>query len=178
MFSKKDTALHQFLMIFIPLSVLSLLAAVYIFDQNVEGQKDILKTDSSIDVVSNRRSIELSLTGSIRNVMYLAFDPEIGLASKRLLADTNLKKLATSYMRFSFSHPLFYKISWIDDQGKELLVVKNIKGQVNLANKNELDNQSNQFFLGKASIWRKERYLCPLWNLKLNMEKLLSHICR
>ena len=163
MFSKKDTALHQFLMIFIPLSVLSLLAAVYIFDQNVEGQKDILKTDSSIDVVSNRRSIELSLTGSIRNVMYLAFDPEIGLASKRLLADTNLKKLATSYMRFSFSHPLFYKISWIDDQGKELLVVKNIKGQVNLANKNELDNQSNQFFFRQSvNLEEGEVFVSPL----------------
>jgi PAS domain S-box-containing protein len=163
MFSKTDTALHQFLLIFIPLSILSILAAVYIFDQNVNGQKDILKTDSSIDVVSIRRSIELSLTGSIRNVMYLAFAPEISLASKRVSADTNLKKLATSYMRFSFSHPLFYKISWIDDQGKELLVVKNIGGQVNLINKNEFYNQSSQYFFRESgNLEQGEVFVSPL----------------
>lgn len=163
MFLKQTTLLKQFLVIFIPLSILTMLAAGYLFYQNVDDQKDILKTDSSINVASNSRSIERTLAGSVRNLMYLAFDPELSSASEKPPTSANLNKLATSYMRFSISHPLFFKISWIDEQGMELLVVRNMEGQVNLADINGLENKREQlFFRESIKLNQGEVYVSPL----------------
>lgn len=167
MFLKKAPAQNQLfqtsLVTFVPLAILSMLAAGYLFFQEVEDQKDILKGESSTDVVSNVRAIERSLAGSVRNVMYLASDPELIAVSEKPPTVQNLKKLASSYIRFSLEHPTFFKIRWIDDQGMELLVIRNIGGRVDNVEHDELENKQDRYYF-KESINLKpgEVYVSPM----------------
>lgn len=144
-------------------------AAGFLFFQEVQDQKDILKGVSSVDVVSNSRSIERSLAGSIRNLMYLASDPELMQTSDKPHVVGKLQKLAASYIRFSAAHPTYLKIRWIDEHGMELLVVKNIEGQISLLDKTELENkQDRYYFMEGLSLKKGESYVSPL---DLDVEK-------
>lgn len=155
--------LYTFLPIFVPLAILAILAAGYLFAQEVEDQKDILKGESSTDVVSSSRSIERSLAGTVRNVMYLASDPELISASEKPTTPANIKKLAASYLRFSLEHPTFFKIRWIDDRGMELLIVKNMEGQASIVDIKELENKRDRYYFQESiSLKSGEVYVSPL----------------
>ncbi len=167
MFLKKAPAQHQFLRTFwatfIPLSFLSMLVAGYLFYQEVDDQKEILKADSSIDATSNSRSIERFLAGNVRNAMYLASDPELKAAADKPPTAANLKKLAASYVRFSLAHPTYFKIRWIDELGMELLVIRNMEGQIALVDKGELENKRNRYYFQESmSLKPGEAYVSPL----------------
>lgn len=166
--------LRIFLMTFVPLAFFSILAAGYLFFQEVQDQKDILKSESTIDVVSNSRSIERSLAGSIRNVMYLVSDPELILAAEKSRRAENLQKLAASYIRFSSAHPTYFKIRWIDEHGIELLVVKNIEGKINLVDRNELENKYDRYYFQEGlSLRPGESYVSPL-DLDIERGKIIE----
>ena len=167
MFLKKllpqNQFIQTFLVIFVPLAVLSTLAAGYLFVQEVDDQKDTLISDSLIDVASNSRSIARTLAGNARNVMYLAADPELITASGTLSYSPNLDKLAASFMRFSSAHPTYFKIRWIDDLGAEVMVVRNMEGQISLVGKNDLEDKRDRYYFQESmGLKPGEVYVSPL----------------
>lgn len=178
MFPNKDTPqyslLQTFLVIFIPLASLSMLVAGYLFVQEVEDQKDFLKVDGITDVKSNSRAIERSLGGTVRNVLYLASDPELIAVLDKPHGPANMEKLTASYMRFSMAHPTFFKIRWIDEQGMEALVIRNMEGDVGIVNKNGLENKRGRYYFQQSiNLQQGEVYVSPL-DLDIEQGKVME----
>ena len=170
----QNQLLRVFLLIFIPLAFLSVLAAGYLFSQEIGDQKQILESDSSVDVISNSRAIERSLAGTIRNLLYLASDPELIAATEKPPTSKNLEKLTASYMRYSLAHPTYFKIRWINEQGMELLVVRNMEGQARIIGKNELENKRDRYYFQESiNLELGEVYVSPL-ELAVEQGKILE----
>lgn len=160
--NSKEVA-KTFLFIFIPLAIASLWVAGYLFLQEVDDQKEFLRGDGITDVKSNTRAIERSLAGSVRNVMYLANDPELIAALDKPPTNANLKKLSASYLRFSLAHPTFFKIRWIDEQGMEVLVVKNMEGEAGIVDSRELENKRDRYYFQESmKLQAGEVYVSPM----------------
>lgn len=155
--------LRTFLVIFIPLATFSMLVAGYLFFQEVDDQKDFIKADGITDVKSNSRAIERSLGGTVRNVLYLASDPELIRATTTSRTPENLQKLAASYVRYSAAHPTYYKIRWIDEQGMEVLIVKNMEGEVSLTDEKMFENKRDRYYFQQSvNLQMGEVYVSPL----------------
>ncbi|MBI3479833.1 MAG: response regulator [Nitrosomonadales bacterium] len=165
MLLKKDSTqpafLRLFLVRFIPLIILAACMMGYLFLDEIEDQKDILWADSAADVKSNYKAVERSLAGGAHNVTYLAGDPELAAVIEKPSA--NLERLAASYARYSVSHPIYFKIRWIDESGMELLVIRNLDGQIRRADKKELENKRDRNYFQEAmKLHANEVYISPM----------------
>lgn len=159
----KKQLLGTFFKLFIPLAVASLLVSGYLLFQEIDDQKDFIKFDGITDVSSNSRAIERSLAGSVRNLLYLATDPELIKVLGKPPTSANLGKLSASYMRYSMAHPTYFKIRWIDEQGMERLIVRNMEGEISLADNRELENkQARYYFQQSIDLQPGEVYVSPL----------------
>src|SRR5512142_2469876 len=115
---------RSFLTLFIPLALLVILAAVYLFNQTVEDQLAILKADGSLNVVSGGRSIERSLDASVDDVLYLATLPSLTATHK--LTRAGMENLHRDFVLFLLTHPTYSKLRLLDENGKEVLRINSL----------------------------------------------------
>ncbi|HXU94300.1 MAG TPA: response regulator [Gallionella sp.] len=152
---------RSFLALFLPLALLVILAAAYIFNQAVNEQKAILKADGSINVVSGGRAIERSLDGSVQDVLYLASFPE--LAATPVITRTGMENLQRAFVRFCLMHPMYSKLRLIDEGGRELMRINNLDGHISVTDRSHLESKSDRFyFTGSLSLDPGKVYVSPM----------------
>jgi PAS domain S-box-containing protein len=163
---------QSFLKLFIPLALLVILAAVYLFNKTVDDQKAILKTDGSLNVVSGGRAIERSLDASVQDVLYLATIPE--LTATQEISRTGMENLHRAFVLFCLTHPTYSKVRWIDENGKELLRINNIDGHISVTDRNQLENKSDRFyFTGSVTLAPGKVYVSPM-QLEFENKKVVT----
>ncbi|HEX5338273.1 MAG TPA: cache domain-containing protein, partial [Gallionella sp.] len=152
---------RSFLSLFLPLMLLVLLAAAYRFNQEVADQKSILKADGSLNVVSGGRAIERALGGSVRDVLYLATNRE--LTAERSATATGMETLRRDFVLFSLTHPTYYRLRWLDENGKEVLRVNNVDGQISITPPDKLENKRDRFYFKESLALEPGKiYVSPL----------------
>ena len=152
---------HSFLALFVPLALLVILAAVYLFNQALDDQKSILNADGLLNVASGGRAIERSLDASVQDVLYLASIPELTATQK--FSDAGMEKLHRAFVLFCLTHPTYSKLRWIDENGTELLRISNSDGRVSVTDKSELENKSDRFyFTGSVKLDPGKVYVSPM----------------
>jgi len=158
--------LRSFFLLFILLSLLVFLGAAYRYNQAVNDQKAILRTDGSLNVLASGRAIERSLGGAVGNVMHLASNPSLSAAaaSGKNPFKKNLEYLRRDFVLFSLAHPIYYQLSWIGANGMEVLKVTNINGQVSVIDPSKLENKRDQQYFQKSSkLAPGEVHVFPLY---------------
>ncbi len=152
---------RSFLALYVPLALLVVLAAVYLFNQAVANQKAILSADGSLDVVSGGRAIERSLDASVQDVLYLASLPELTAMQK--ITRAGMQDLHRAFILFCLTHPAYSKLRLLDEDGKEVMRVDNADGQVSVANSRELEDKSDRFyFTGSVRLSPGKVYVSPM----------------
>ena len=139
---------RSFAALFVPLALLVMLAAAYLFNQSVDDQKAVLKADGSINVVSGRRAIERSLDGAVQDALYLATIPE--LTEPAGTAHDGIAKLQRNFARFCATHPTYSKLRWIDEKGREALKISHVDGHIDVADRSELESKTDRFYFTKS----------------------------
>jgi len=163
---------RSFLTLFIPLALLVILAAVYLFNQAVNDQKAILKADGSVNVVSGGRSIERSLDASVQDVLYLASIPELTTAQK--ISRTGMQNLHRVFILFCLTHPTYSKLRLIDEDGKEVLRINNLDGHISVTDPDKLENKSDRFyFTGSVTLDPGKVYVSPM-QLEFENKKVVT----
>jgi PAS domain S-box-containing protein len=152
---------RSFLRLFVPLALLVALAAVYLFNQAVDDQKAILRADGSLNVVSGGRSIERSLDASVQDVLYLASLPELTAARK--ITRAGMQNLHRAFILFCLTHPAYSRLRLIDENGKEVLRITNLDGNVRVTEQSQLENKSDRFyFTGSLTLDPGKVYVSPM----------------
>ena len=152
---------RSFLALFIPLALLVVLAAAYLFNQAVGDQKSILSADGSLNVVSGRRAIERSLDASVQDVLYLASIPE--WTETKGISQTSMEKLHRAFVLFCLTHPTYSKVRWINENGKELLRINNVDGHISVTDPSRLENKQDRFyFTGSVKLDPGKVYVSPM----------------
>ncbi len=152
---------RSFLMLFLPLALLIILAAVYLFKQTVDDQIAILKADGSLNVVSGGRAIERSLDASVQDVLYLATIPSLTTAHK--ITRTGMENLHRDYILFCLTHPTYSKLRLINESGREMLRINNLDGHISITEPDKLENKSDRFyFTGSVSLAPGKVYVSPM----------------
>ena len=152
---------RSFLTLFIPLALLVILAALYLFNQTVDDQLAILKTDGSLNVVSGGRSIERSLDAAVEDVLYLATIPSLTAASK--ITRTGMENLHRDYVLFCLTHPTYSKLRLLDENGKEVLRINNLDRHISITDPDKLENKSDRFyFTGSVMLAPGKVYVSPM----------------
>ncbi|MDD2701526.1 MAG: response regulator [Sideroxydans sp.] len=152
---------QSFLAMFIPLALLVVLAAIYLFKQSVADQTNILKADGMLNVASGRQAIERSLDASVEDVLYLATIPNLTAAKK--LTRSGMNSLHRDFILFSQTHPTYSKLRLIDERGKELMRINYRNGRITVTPANELENKSDRFyFTGSVSLDPGKVYVSPM----------------
>jgi hypothetical protein len=152
---------RSFLALFIPLALTVVLAAVYLFNQSVANQKAILSADGSLDVVSGGRAIERSLDASVQDVLYLASLPE--LTAMRKITRSGMQELNRAFILFCLTHPAYSKLRLIDEDGREIMRINSMDGNVSVADRRELENKSDRFyFTGSVRLAPGKVYVSPM----------------
>ena len=163
---------RSFLALFIPLALLVILAAAYLFNQAVDDQRAILKADGSLDVVSGGRAIESSLDASVQDVFYLASLPEL-TAAKRINR-ASVQNLQRAFILFCLTHPDYFKLRLIDENGNEVLKITNLDGRVSVADRSQLESKSDRFyFTGSVMLDPGKVYVSPL-QLEFENKKVVT----
>lgn len=163
---------QSFLTLFIPLALLMLLAATYLFKQTVNDQKAILKADGSLNVVSGGRAIERALDASVEDVLYLATIPT--LTAARRITRTGMKNLHRDFIQFCQTHPAYSKLRLIDENGKELLRINNHAGKISVTKPSKLEDKSDRFyFTGSVTLDPGKVYVSPM-QLEFENKKVIS----
>ncbi|MCK9200886.1 MAG: response regulator [Gallionella sp.] len=139
---------QSFLALFIPLALLVVLAAVYLFNQAVNDQKAILKADGSLNVVSDGRAIERSLDASVQDVLYLAAFPE--LTAVRKLTRAGMENLHREYIMFCLTHPTYSKLRLLDENGTEMMRISHLDGHISVTDRSKLENKSDRFYFAES----------------------------
>ena len=139
---------RSFFTLFIPLALLVILAAIYLFNQTVDDQKGILKADGSLNVVSGGRAIERSLDASVQDVLYLATIPE--LTATQEISQTGMGNLHRAFVLFCLTHPTYSKVRWINENGKELLRINNFDGHISVTDRSKLESKSDRFYFTES----------------------------
>jgi PAS domain S-box-containing protein len=152
---------QSFLALFIPLALLVVLAAVYLFKQSVADQTTILKADGMLNVASGRQAIERSLDASVEDVLYLATIPNLTAAKQ--LTRSGVKSLHRDFILFSRTHPTYAKLRLIDARGKELMRINNRNGRITVTPPRELESKSDRFyFTGSVTLDPGKVYVSPM----------------
>jgi PAS domain S-box-containing protein len=152
---------QSFLKLFVPLALLVVLAAAYLFNRAVDDQKAVLKADGSLSVASGGRAIERSLDASVQDVLYLASIPELTAAKD--ISRNGMEKLHQAFALFCLTHPTYSKVRWIDENGKELLRISSLDGHISVANQKQLENKSDRFyFTGAVTLAPGKVYVSPM----------------
>ncbi|HZW25505.1 MAG TPA: response regulator [Gallionella sp.] len=163
---------RSFLRLFIPLALLVILAAVYLFKQAVDDQKAILRADGSLNVVSGGRAIERSLDASVQDVLYLASLPELTAARK--ITRTGMQNLHRAFILFCLTHPAYSKLRLIDENGKEVLRITSLDGNVRVTEQDQLENKSDRFyFTGSLTLDPGKVYVSPM-QLEFENKKVVT----
>ena len=166
---------RSFLALFIPLALLVVLAAVYLFNQAVANQKAILSTDGSLDVVSGGRAIERSLDASVQDVLYLASLPE--LTAMRKVTRSGMQDLSRAFILFCLTHPAYSKLRLIDADGKEVLRITSLDGRVSVTDQDQLENKSDRFyFTGSVRLSPGKVYVSPMQLEYENRQVITPHL--
>lgn len=154
---------RSFLTLFLPLALLVFLAAAYRYSQAVYDQKAILKADGSLNVLTSGRAIERSLAGTVGNVMFLAANPALTAVAEQKTVDENMESLRRDFTLFSLTHPAYYQLGWIDENGMEVLRISNVEGQIRIADQNVLENKADRpYFQKSIKLAPGEVYVSPL----------------
>ena len=152
---------RSFLTLFIPLALLVILAAVYLFNQTVDDQLAILKADGSLNVISGSRSIERSLDASVEDVLYLATIPSLTAAHK--ITRTGMENMHRDFIRFCLTHTTYSKLRLIDANGKEVLRINNLDGHISVTDPGKLENKSDRsYFTGSVTLDPGKVYVSPM----------------
>lgn len=152
---------RSFLALFIPLALLVVLAAAYLFNQAVDEQKSILKADGSINVVSGGRAIERSLDASVQDVLYLASFPE--LAAARRITRDGMESLQRAFILFCLTHPTYSKLRLIDESGTEVMRINSLDGRISVTDRSQLESKSDRFyFTGSVTLDPGKVYVSPM----------------
>lgn len=166
---------HSFLTLFIPLALLVVLAAAYLFNQAVDDQKALLKADGSLNVISGGRAIERSLDASVQDVLYLASIPE--LTATQDVPRSGMENLHRAFVLFCMTHPTYSKVRWIDENGKELLRISNLDGHISVADRSQLENKSDRFyFTGSVTLAPGKVYVSPMQLEFENKQVVTPHL--
>ncbi|HEY0666322.1 MAG TPA: response regulator [Gallionella sp.] len=152
---------RSFLILFTPLALLVILAALYLFNQAVDDQKAILRADGSLSVVSGGRSIERSLDASVQDVIYLAALPELTALQK--ITRAGMGNLHRQFILFCLTHPTYIKLRLIDENGREVLRINHLDGHVSVTDQSELESKSDRFyFTGSVMLDPGKVYVSPM----------------
>ena len=175
--ARTSNQIHRnFLILSILLTVLVFLAAAYRYNQTVDDQINLLKADGSLNVLVSGRAIERSLGGTVGNVMYLAANPALAAAAEQKAAIRNMENLRRDFTLFSLTHPMYYQLCWIDENGMEVLRINNADGQISIADQNKLENKRDQRYFQKSiQLEPGEVYASPLY-LEVENKKVLTPI--
>jgi two-component system, sensor histidine kinase and response regulator len=138
----------SFLTLFIPLALLLVLAAVYLFKQEVDDQKALLQSDALLNVVSGGRAIERSLDDTVEDALYLASIPEWSAA--RSSGRLSIKSLYRNFTTFCLTHPTYLRLRWIDGHGREMFRISNLDGHVRITDAEKLENKSDRFYFTES----------------------------
>ncbi len=162
---------RSFLTLFIPLALLVVLAAAYLFHQEVDDQKALLKSDALLSVVSGGRAIERSLDDTVQDALYLASIPE--WAEARKITRANMESLYRNFIPFCLTHPTYLRLRWIDETGHEMLRINNIDGHISITDTSHLGNKSDRFyFTGSITLDPGKVYVSPM-QLEIENKKVI-----
>ncbi len=152
---------RSFLALFIPLALLLVLAAVYLFKQGVDDQKALLQADALLNVVSGGRAIERSLDDAVEDALYLASIPEWSAARKTELP--SIKTLHRNFSTFCLTHPNYLRLRWIDGRGREMFRVNNLDGHLRITEAGKLKNKSDRFYFTESvKLDQGKVYVSPM----------------
>ncbi len=156
---------RSFFALFIPLALLLLLAAFYLFKQEVDEQKTLLQADALLDVVSGVRAIERSLDDTVEDALYLASIPAWSSESR---AD-RARLLNQDFATFCLTHPNYQRLRWIDENGREMFRVNNVAGHVEATDVSRLESKADRFYFRESvKLERGTLYVSPM---QLEIEK-------
>ncbi len=157
---------RSFLALFIPLALLLVSAAIYLFKQEVDDQKALLQADALLNVVAGERAIERSLDDTVEDALYLASIPEWSVVRKNERA--GIQNLHRNFSTFCLTHPTYLRLRWIDERGREIFRVNNLNGKVGIADAGKLENKSDRFYFTESvKLDRGTVYVSPM---QLEME--------
>jgi PAS domain S-box-containing protein len=163
---------RSFIMLFIPLALLVVIAEVYLFNQSVDDQKAILKANGSLNVVSGGRAIERSLDSAVQDVLYLASVPMWTAAHK--ITSTGMTKLQRDFILFGMTHPTYLKLRWIDENGREDLRISNVNGHISVTDQSLLESKSDRsYFTGSITLDPGKVYVSPM-QLEIENKKIIT----
>ncbi|HEX5364711.1 MAG TPA: EAL domain-containing protein [Gallionella sp.] len=150
--------------IFLPFSLLVVLASAYLFYQQLAHQKDAIKENGILDAISASHVIERSLAGSVRDILYLANDQELlAAAAKKNHKQQDLQSLLKELSLFAALNPKVHRIRWVDDDGLDILNIKNDKGLVEVLGAAERDDISDRYYFKKTvGLAQGQVYVSPL----------------
>ena len=163
---------RSFLALFIPLALLVVLAAIYLFNQAIDDRKAILKTDGLLNVASGGKAIERSLDATVQDVLYLATIPE--LTAAQTVTRAGMKKLHRDFVLFCVTHPTYSKLRWIDENGREVLRITNLDGHIRIADRNRLESKSDRFYFTESvALDAGKVYVSPM-QLEFENKKVIT----
>ena len=163
---------RSFLTLFIPLTLLVVLAAVYLFNQAVDDQKALLKADASLNVVSGGRAIERSLDDTVEDTLYLASIP--GWMEAKKISKAGMETLYRNFVTFCLTHPTYLRLRWIDENGREMFRINNLYGHVRITDASQLGNKSDRFYFTESvALDPGKVYVSPM-QLEIENKKVIT----
>ena len=160
-----DQFRKSFLALFMPLALLLVLAAIYLFKQEVDEQKALLQADALMDVVSGVRAIERSLGDTVEDALYLASIP--GWSSES--SDDRARMLNKDFATFCLTHSNYLRLRWIDKSGREMFRINNVDGHVEATDVSSLESKADRFYFRESvKLDRGTLYVSPM---QLEIEK-------
>jgi PAS domain S-box-containing protein len=166
---------RNFLILSILLTVLVILAATYRYNQAINDQKAILRADGSLNVLASGREVERSLGETVRYVTYLAANPVLAAAAGQRTSKKNMENLQRDFVLFSMTHPIYHQLSWIDENGMEVLRINNTDGQIGITGQSKLENKRDRHYFQKSIGLKPGQIYVSQMYPEIADEEILAH---
>ncbi|MGR9115527.1 MAG: response regulator [Gammaproteobacteria bacterium] len=165
--SKKRTLLKDYLLLFLPVTVMVAAGTWLLGDSRIQSELSTLMAEEKTYVDLSLGRLDQELAIPIRHLMSLANEKPVRRAYESL-AETDLTSMEEAFISLMSRNPSYDKARWIDEQGVERVRVNNREGLPYLVPEIELQDKHDRYFFNDTmQLSRDVIYISPL---DLNMD--------
>ncbi len=156
-----------FLLIYIPIAILTFVSFQWQYDRELEKTKTLLASDQKQYLASLKNTIELQYEDLFESLFILANSNEMSLYANDP-TEENKSEMAALLVRIANSKPQFAQIRLLDQEGYEIVRVNQNKGIPFSIPANQLQDKSDRYYFKQSqSLKSGEVYVS---DMDLNVE--------